>query len=335
MWTWTFWLVAVARRFRANHIDRLAAVPTPPCPITQQLDLLLDARNTLGECVLWCERSGQLFWTDIAALTLHAYDPASRRARSWPMPEQLASFAFTEQPRVLLLGLASRLAWFDLDSGRITTLHWIEAELTGTRINDGRCDRQGRFVFGTMNHSGDGAALGSFYRLNADLSIERLALPKVTIANSICFSPTGDTMYFCDSPNKTILRCAYFADGSVGAPQLFADLGEAPGEPDGSTVDAAGYLWNAEWGGARVVRYAPDGTPERVLTLSASQPSCVAFGGPGMNQLFASSARLDLCAADLACQPEAGGLFHAALPDVRGMAEVRFSTCALMHTPTC
>ena len=253
--------------------------------------LLVDAKNTLGECVLWCERTGRVLWTDIVGAALWVHEPATGRTRRWPMPEQLACFALTDDDDRLLLGLASGLALFDFATASITPICAVEADLPGTRLND-------------------------------DLTLERLDLPRAAIANSICFSPDGTTMYFCDSPDRAIRCCDYGA--TLGAPRLFAALGEGTGEPDGSTIDADGYLWNAEWGSARVVRYAPDGRAERVIELPVSQPSCVAFGGPALDMLYATSARQWLGEAQLAAQPDAGGLFCAAIDGVRGLPEQRF-----------
>jgi L-arabinonolactonase len=294
--------------------------------MTAAASLLIDARNQLGECVLWCERAQCVWWTDIMGCTLWRHSPATGITLSWLMPERLASFALTSTDDVLLLGLASRLAYFDCSSGSFTAICTVEPELPSTRVNDGRCDRQGRFVFGTCNEALGQAPIGSFYRLNADLSLERLALGPVSISNSICFSPDGHTMYYCDSLTKTIRCCTYGpSGGAVSDDKLFADLQREPGVPDGSLVDADGYLWNAQWGGARVVRYAPDGNVDRVLPLPVSQPSCVAFGGAGLNELYISSARVSMSADALAQEPQAGGLFHYSLPGAAGLPESRFS----------
>ncbi|HJW10457.1 MAG TPA: SMP-30/gluconolactonase/LRE family protein, partial [Albitalea sp.] len=128
--------------------------------------LQVDARNALGEGVLWCERTQRVFWTDIMASTLWCHHPATGTTRQWALPERLGSFAFTPDENRLLLGLAKQLAFFDLASGELDTVCRVEPELPTTRVNDGRCDRQGRFVFGTMNEAPDLAPLGSFYRLN-------------------------------------------------------------------------------------------------------------------------------------------------------------------------
>jgi L-arabinonolactonase len=289
-----------------------------------QLGLLVDAQNQLGEGVLWCERSGRVFWTDIEAAQLHCHDPAAGSGSSWQLPERLACFAFTSDPEILLAGLASGLAWFNLRTGATTMLLPVEADLPATRINDGRCDRQGRFVFGTMDQRAAKSAIASFYRLNTDLSLERLPLPRVAIANSICFSIDGRAMYLCDSIEKVIYRWDGYASGDASDISIFADLRGGDAAPDGSTIDADGHLWNAQWGGGRVVRYAPDGKVERTLALAVSQPSCVCLGGSAFNDVFVTSAQASLSVSMLAGEPHAGGLFHAAQGMVCGLPEVRF-----------
>jgi L-arabinonolactonase len=283
------------------------------------LELIVDAKNALGECVLWCEHSGRVFWTDILGSTLWAHHPASGATRSWAMPERLASFALTDHDQRLLVGLATQLAFFELDSGLLTPICEVEPGLT-TRLNDGRCDRQGRFVFGTFNEVEPRLPIGSFYRLNRDLRLERLPLPHVAIANSICFSPDGATMYYCDSPQKVIRCCDYdLLSGALSQPRVFAQV-QGDGEPDGSCVDARGYVWNAQWGGGKLVRYAPDGRIDRVVALPASQPSCVGFGGERLDQIFATSARVGLAHPGTMD----GGLFAGTMPNVRGLPESRF-----------
>ncbi|WP_211454754.1 SMP-30/gluconolactonase/LRE family protein [Collimonas antrihumi] len=290
----------------------------------KQLDLLVDAQNHLGEGVLWCERSQRVYWTDILAQRLHCYCPDSGACRDWIMPERLSCFAFTTDENIFLLGLASRLAFFDLRTETVTDICAVEAELPMTRVNDGRCDRQGRFVFGTMDERGSKESIGSFYRLNHDLTLERLPLPRIAIANSICFSVDGSAMYFCDSIGKIIYRWDGYGSSDASQFNVFAELGSGPAAPDGATVDADGFLWSAQWGGARVVRYAPDGGVDRMLHLPVSQPSCVCFGGTQFNQLFVTTAQESLSVGMLIDEPLAGGLFHKQFNDVRGLPEVRF-----------
>ena len=292
------------------------------------MQLAVDGRHVLGEGIIWNERTGRLLWTDIESSELWSHDPASGLLERWSLPERLCSMALTRDDERLLLALASGLAFFDLPSGELTRICEVEADLPTTRLNDGRVDRQGRFVFGVFNQAEDPKhPIGGFYRLNRDLSLERLPLGGVAIANSICFSPDGRTMYYCDSATREIRCCDYDpASGAVAKLRVFAAADAAPGDPDGSTIDAEGYLWNARWGGGQVVRFAPDGRVDRVLALPAPQPTCAAFGGARLDVLYVSSATVGLAPAALAAAAGSGGVFAQAL-DVCGLPEQRFG-CA-------
>ncbi|MBG7007154.1 SMP-30/gluconolactonase/LRE family protein [Pseudomonas paraeruginosa] len=287
------------------------------------MDVVLAAGNLLGEGILWCERSKALFWTDIQRATLYRLDPEDGTLRQWPMPERLASFALCEAEGWLLLALASRLAFFRLADGELRWLHDIEPGLP-TRCNDGACDRQGRFVFATLHESREGPPqpMGGLWRLGLDLELERLPLPAVAIGNSIAFSPDGGVLYYCDSPTRRIQCCPY--GDALGAPRLFVELDDGRGVPDGSCVDSQGHLWNAQWGLGQVVRYAPDGEVRQIVTLPTPQPTRPAFGGPGLDRLYVTSAREGLVDAGADAARLAGALFQYR-PNVRGLPEPRFA----------
>jgi L-arabinonolactonase len=284
--------------------------------------LVLDSRCQLGEGATWCARSGRLYWVDIEGARLLRYDPSDGSHEIWPMPERLATFALCDDARFLLLGLASKLAFLDLETGLIDAVADIEPD-RNTRVNDGRCDRQGRFVFGTKDEASPPRAIGGFYRLNRDLSLEKLPLPAPAISNSIGFSPDGATMYYCDSPTREIRACDYFADGHVANDRRFVSLADATGVPDGSTVDADGGLWNAQWGGARVVRYDASGRETERVAVPTAQPSCVTLGGARLTTLYVTSAREELTPQALAADPHAGGVFAKEVGH-RGLPEPRF-----------
>jgi L-arabinonolactonase len=284
--------------------------------------LVIDAQNKLGEGVTWCARTGRLYWTDIEGARLWRYDPRDGTHQTWAMPERLGCFALCEDENTLVLGLSKRLAFFDLATGELAPIVDVEPGLN-TRVNDGRCDRQGRFVFGTMDDARPRKRIGGFYRLNRDLTLERLPLPVPAISNSIAFSPDGATMYYCDTPTREIRACDYGADGSVANDRVFVRLADAAGAPDGSTVDADGGLWNAQWGGARLVRYRADGIETMRVNIPTAQPSCVALGGARLDTLYVTSARDELDADALSRDTHAGGVFAVQTGHV-GLAEPLF-----------
>jgi len=188
------------------------------------------------------------------------------------------------------------------------------------RFNDGRVDRRGRFWAGSMVE-GAGEATGKLYCLSKGTA--EVHLTGISICNSVCFSPDGRHMYFADTPHRKILR--FDTDAATGDLKNRMVLVETPpgAYPDGSNVDAEGHVWNAHWGAGRVVRYAPDGTISGGITVPASQPTCVAFGGDDLDLLLVTSARENLNELELAQQPHAGDLFIYRL-GVKGIAESRY-----------
>jgi L-arabinonolactonase len=283
--------------------------------------LFVDARARLGECALWCERTNSLWWTDIESRCISRRN-ADGQVMHWTMPDKVGSFAFCENDSRLLLGLAGGIALFDPATGRVSDFVALDAGVPDIRINDGRCDRQGRFVFGLFNQPE--APVGHFYRVSGDLRIEQLPLPPAGVGNSIAFSPDGTTMYYGDSPARTIFSVAYRADGSLGEPRTFVQLPADGGFPDGSTVDAQGGLWNAQWLGSCVVRYDSMGRETARFVLPVSKPTCPAFGGAQLDELYVTSARIGIDAAALEREPAAGGVI-ALTPGWRGLPESRFA----------
>lgn len=288
--------------------------------------LLLDSRCELGEGILWCERRQQLYWVDILACKLWCYDPANGHTHTWTMPQPLACIGLGDDGR-LLLGLAKGLYAADVDAHAdastlpLRKLADVEADDPMTRVNDGRADRNGGFVFGTKSEHADNRKAGRFYQYTAAHGLRDLGLPAAAIPNSICFDKAGTRMYFCDSVEPRILSCEYdAAKASISNVRVFVTLDTPGAEPDGSIIDAEGALWNAQWGAGQVVRYLPDGKVDRVIRIDAAQPSCVALRG---DTLFITSARVGLPPRVLAAQPASGGIFFHHVGRVLARDEVR------------
>src|SRR4029453_545761 len=175
---------------------------------------------------------------------------------------------------------------------RLVPLVEVEPEVPSQRVKDGRTDRRGNFVFGTMNQAEGHAAIGSFYQWSARHGLRRLDLPRIGIPNSICFSPDGPTMYFAASPRREIMSCTYDADAAaVTGIQPFTSLESDGGQPDGSIVDAEGYVWNAAGGASLGRRYRRDGRRDGGVAVPAKNPTCMVFGAPALNELYITSAR--------------------------------------------
>lgn len=265
------------------------------------------ANATLGESPLWDPVAACLYWVDIKRPAVYRYEPAKGQTGVWPLPQAVGCVGLAGLGR-LVVADAAGIAWLDLRSGVLDRIADPEPELSLNRFNDGKVDRAGRFWAGTVyDHSP--RPVGSLYRIDTDSGITRIA-SGFTCPNGIGWSPDNRTMYFTDSLLRTIWAYEYdLATGDLGARRIFAQLAESDGLPDGLTVDSEGYVWSAVWGGWRVIRYAPDGVIERVVSMPVQNPSSCMFGGPDLQTLYVTSANIALNSCELQAGPLAGGLF--------------------------
>ncbi|GAA1002616.1 hypothetical protein Aple_001040 [Acrocarpospora pleiomorpha] len=196
----------------------------------------------------------------------------------------------------------------------------LTAELTALdlpahhRLNDGAVDPYGRFVFGSMNEHRDAADAALFRLDGTRLDVLRAGL---TLSNGIDWSPDGRTIYFTDSVAKRVFAADYTEHGPLRNERIFAEW-PGPGMPDGLAVDAEGQVWSAIWDGACLVRYAPDGNVAARVDLPAPRPTSLAFGGPRLDTLYVTSARVGLDEPTLARFPCSGAVL-VSRPGVTGL----------------
>ena len=285
-----------------------------------QVEVAARGADLLGECPLWDERGRLLWWVDSRWPAVKQLDPSSGAVMMLVLPEVVGSIAFREQGG-LLAATKSGIHFLDAASGALEARANPEAALPENRFNDGRCDRAGRFWAGTMSDV-KRDPVGSLYRFDADMACTRLR-NAVVIPNSLAFSPDGRRMYFADTMRHVLWAYDYDpASGAATNERVFADAGA--GRPDGSCVDAEGCLWNAEYGGWRLVRYTPAGKVDRVVEVPVANPTCCCFGGEDLGTLYVTTARQRLSPEELARQPLAGSLL-ALRPGVKGLPEGRFA----------
>ena len=268
---------------------------------------------------MWDERSGRLAWVDILGRRIHLTDPATGDTESLEVPLDVGAVV----PRRAGGFLAALQDGFwvvgDGPSRRIAT---VPEARPGLRFNDGKCAPGGRFWAGTIAYDeAEGAAC--LYRLDPDGRVVRV-LDGVTISNGLAWSHDGATMYYIDTPTRRIDAFSYSpSTGEIADRRTVVRIPAALGSPDGMTIDAQGGLWVALWGGSAVHRYV-DGRLDRVIPMPVSQPTSCAFGGPGYDELFVTSAWKGLTAEAREREPLAGGLFRIR-PGVGGVPPAVFT----------
>jgi sugar lactone lactonase YvrE len=284
-------------------------------------DVLVRDAGELCEGPCWDVSTQTLVWVDILAGVVNVVDPATGSRARHPLGTPVGAVApragggwvaAVERGFVLLDG-----AW--RPEGDVIPAPGQGAR---TRFNDGGCDPAGRFWAGTLSYDG-AARAGALYRLHPGGRVEQV-LGGVTNSNGIAWSPDGTRLYHVDTGRGSVDRLELDpATGAVVGRAPVVTVRPAEGLPDGLTVDADGHLWLALWGGACVRRYTPDGELDTVLELPVDLVTSLAFGGPGLAELFITTARDGLTPEQLAAQPLAGSVFRWR-PGVPGLAPATF-----------
>jgi len=285
-----------------------------------KVECVADVRAELGEGPVWVAAERALYWVDINGRRIFRLSESGER-RAWPTPMRVGSIA----PRArggFIAGTDRGIALVDLDQDRFEVVASPEQHLPHNRFNDGKVDRQGRFLAGTMDDREKGSA-GALYRIDPDRTCTAID-GGYGITNGPAFSPDGARMYHSDTLRQVTYAFDLDAAGEATNRRVFVQFGAGDGHPDGMTVDAEGCLWIALWGGWCVRRFSPDGDLLRTVEMPVEQPSSCAFGGPGLDRLYVTSATKGLDQTALAMQPNAGGLFML-IPGVRGIPDLPFA----------
>ncbi len=287
----------------------------------QDVEPVLDLRAELGEGPVWDPAAPCLYFVDVLRGHVYRFDPETGGQRTYEIGQSVGAVALTDAGD-LLLAVRNGFARLDLASGMVTSIADVEADRPDQRMNDGKCDPQGRFWAGTMALD-EHAGAGTLYCLGVDGRV-RTMLTGVTVSNGLDWTADGRVMYFIDSPSQRIDRFDFDADaGAIANRRPFVHIPADLGAPDGLTLDADGYVWVALWGGGALHRYAPDGSLDTIVRMPTTYPTSCTFGGADLGDLYITTAAIRLSAADRAQQPGAGGLFRLR-PGVSGRPPRRY-----------
>ena len=293
-------------------------------PNDNQVDLIYAANNTVGESIVWDVNNHRLLWVDIVEKKIHAFVPENGSYRTWSTPDFVTSVGLRKDGGALV-GLIKEVCLWDY-SDNFNPLVAIETDLPNNRLNEGVVGPDGAFWVGTMqnNIAQDGSPIaitmntGRLYRCTAGGRVTALTLDRFSITNTLVWTETGD-LITADTLKNEIYRYCY----DPLTQQLYNKrnilVGFDRGLPDGSTMDAEGYIWNCRVvGGGCVVRFDPEGRVDRVIDLPCSWPTSCTFGGPDLKTLYVTSARFTMTDNHLLAHPFEGGLF-AIKPGVVGL----------------
>lgn len=280
------------------------------------IECIWNGKNLLGECPVWHPIEKKLYWIDAIKPALHCLDINTNAHQYWDMPALIGSIAPREEGG-LIAALGSGIAFIDTSNGSVVMQNNILGVRSDVHLNDGKCDRQGRFWVGTVSHDQEHPN-GILYRFDTDGSAHQM-LQDIRISNGLDVSPDQQTLYFTDSPTQSIYSFDFESStGNITNKKMFADLEGQAGVPDGLTVDSEGYVWSAIWDGHKVIRFTPNGDIDREIELPIQRPTSLVFGGDDLKTLFVTSCSQDINEENPLSGPNAGALFAIRL-DIKGL----------------
>ena len=288
----------------------------------RRVEHLVACQCNCGESPIWEPGSARLFWVDTGEKAFHQYDRGSGRHVGRAVEYLLQSIGRRRSGGWIAIDLKGLMLW-NHETGESRLLGYPEEGKPHMCMSDGAVGPDGRFYAGSLNFEMLDAPDGSIYRVDRDGSIaaacQGLALP-----NGLAFSLDGHSLYVTEMFASRIL--AYDFDPRTGAAanrRVLVEVPEEEGLPDGLIVDREGCLWSAHWQGFRITRYTPDGGKDRVIEFPVPTPTCMAFGGKNLDELYVTTARKGCSPEQLEEYPRSGDLFRVRL-DVQGRLEPEF-----------
>lgn len=280
--------------------------------MSYQVDLVLDAKATLGEGPHWEEREQLLYWVDIIEKRLHVYNHITSDTHFYQFNHYIGA-AVPGQLGNFIVALQNGIYTFDLESEELSLITDPEVNLPSNRFNDGKCDSKGRFYVGTMDVDAK-PGCGAFYRLDRNGEIKKL-LSNVSISNGLAFSPDEAFLYHIDTSTGEMSIYNYDEQsGDISFKEVGITIPKEMGSPDGMTIDREGMVWIAHWGGGCVTRWNPHtGKQLDEIIVPAKNVTSCTFGGEHLDELYITTARIGLTDEELALYPLSGGVFKVKL----------------------
>lgn len=284
-------------------------------PLIAKLEYKIESQ--LGEGAIWNYKTQEFYWIDIEGKLLHIYNPETKENRSFETPSRIGTVVpYTQNEAVV--ALEDGIYKLNINTGAVSLLSDVEAQMTENRFNDGKCDPLGNLWVGSM-HLKQSKPHASLYKVNDQGEAIKM-VDSVTISNGIVWTSDAKTMYYIDTPTSKIMAYDYDINtGTISNERVAVEVSLEDGYPDGMTIDSEDMLWVGLWNGNAIAHFNPKtGELMSKIKVPAHNITACAFGGENLDILYITTARIDMTPEELDSLPLSGSVFKV-VPGVKGV----------------
>lgn len=249
--------------------------------MNEHLRVVLDTSFELAEGPIWWRRENALVWVNILHGDVYAFRDDWEAPERWGLPASVG--CVVEMPNGQLLA-ASAAGLVDVCSGDLLAQPPFDGEKL--RPNDGKLDPYGNLVYGVMRYPDSVAGEGFLTRFRN--GTHELLLDGLEIPNGMVWLSSSELL-FIDTPTRRIDRYRYFEEKPPEFIDVYADLSNFNGFPDGMCLDDTGSLYIAMWDGSQILKIDENGCISRV-GLPIERPTSVCQK-PNTRTFYVTSAK--------------------------------------------
>lgn len=274
-----------------------------------QAELEYQSEAKLGEGAFWDYRTQQLYWIDILDNSLHIYNPKTKKNRSLSTASTIGTVVPSKKENEAVIALQDGVYLINTKSGKTRMFSNVEKDVPSNRLNDGKCDPSGRLWVGSMAFNQEkGAAKLYMIDEKGEAVIKK---DKVTISNGIVWSKNNKTMFYIDTPTSEIKAYRYNdSAGTISNERVLVKIDDSLGSPDGMTIDENDNLWVGMWNGNAVLQFdSKTGKLLAKVNVPAHNVTSCAFGGENLDELYITTASIDMSDEEKEKFPLAGSLY--------------------------
>lgn len=258
-------------------------------PSVHHAHKFVDPNCTIAETPVWDAANGQVIWVDTPGGAVYRLTLSNGGLERFPLSLKVGATALISSGR-FIASTEQGFAVMTIGSQGLEFSHGFGPDLSGGwRMNDGACDRQGRFWSGTMAPDTSAPdAWGTLFSIDRHARIDKRG-GRFRSQNGLAWSPDSRRLYVSDSNPMNPHIMVYDFDpesGEMSNGRLFIDHASLGGRPDGAAIDTDGCYWIAASDSGRIVRLTPDGKIDAEIRVDVPNPTNICFVGPDLRSAF-------------------------------------------------